>query len=106
MKKPIDVGVELLRLHHHYITEGKKPRYEWPPGDRDLNHDEIYEIDQAVGRAPRIGRIGTSRKRQDELIAISRGLAEWLMRQLSAVESSSQLWKEEYHKERDKGQKE
>ena len=102
MKKPIDVGAELLQLHQRYITEDKKPRYDFPPGERNLNHDEIFEITQAVWHAPRIGRIASSRRRQDELIAIPRGLADWLMRQLSALESSSQFWKEEYQKESDK----
>ena len=102
MKKPIDVGVELLQLHQLYITEGKKPRYDFPPGERNLNHDEIFKIEQAVWHAPRIGRIATSRKRQDELIAIPRGLIDWLMRQLSGLESSTRFWKEEYQKERDK----
>ena len=102
MKKPIDVAPELLKLHQRYITEDKKPRYDWPPGYRNLNHDEIFEIESAVGRAPRIGRVGSSRKRQDELIAIPRGLADWLMRQLSDIESSARFWKDEYRKERDR----
>ena len=102
VKKPIDVGAELLQLHQRYITEDKKPRYDFPPGERNLNHDEIFEITQAVWHAPRIGRIASSRRRQDELIAIPRGLADWLMRQLSVLESSSQFWKEEYQKESDK----
>lgn len=102
MKKPIDVGAELLKLHQRYITEDKKPRYDIPPGERNLNHDEIFEITQAVWHAPRIGRIASSRRRQDELIAIPRGLADWLMRQLSALESSSRFWQERYYEERDK----
>ena len=106
MKKPIDVGAELLKLHQRYITEDKKPRYDFPPGERNLNHDEIFEITQAVWHAPRIGRIATSRRRSDELIAIPRGLADWLMRQLSALESSSRFWQEQYCEERDKHRKE
>ena len=103
MKKPLDAGAELLQLHQRYITEDKKPRYDFPPGERNLNHDEIFEITQAVWHAPRIGRIASSRRRQDELIAIPRVLADWLMRQLSAVESSARFWQEQYYEERNKG---
>ena len=103
MKRPIEVAPELVRLHRHYITEDKKPRYEWPGTSlRDLNHDEIYESPMAVHSAPRIGRLGNGRERDDELIAIPRGLANYLVDQMRDIEISATLWKENYYKEREK----
>ena len=99
MKKPIDVGAELLKLHQRYITEDKKPRYDFPPGERNLNYDEIFEITQAVWHAPRIGRIASSRKRPDELIAIPRGLADWLIEETArAREAQNAAFLDSYRK--------
>ena len=84
MKKQLDVSSTLLAIHTRYIINGEKPQYtSSPPGERNLNSGEIFEIMNAISLAPRVGRVGTGRKRENELIVIPRGLADYVMAQLS-----------------------
>ena len=73
-----ETGKQALALHTRYIINGEKPKAGFPLTDyRDLTRDEMYEITAAFRDAPRIGRIGTGRKRENELVAIPRGLLEY-----------------------------
>ncbi len=73
-----ETGKHALALHTRYIINGEKPKAGFPlTGYRNLTRDEMYEIAAAFRDAPRIGRIGTGRKRENELVAIPRGLLEY-----------------------------
>ncbi|WP_418464924.1 hypothetical protein [Faecousia sp.] len=82
MKKQIVVAPELVRLHEHYIVEEQKPTREilFYSYISHLNIDEVCEFVRAVDSAPRIGQLyPAGRKRRDELIAIPRGLMDYII---------------------------
>ena len=82
--KKVDIGKEILLLHTKYIINDEKPKADFPmTGKRHLHYDELSPFKEAVMNAPRIGRIGTSRKHADELIAITRGLLIYLFDEAS-----------------------
>ena len=73
-----ETSKEVLRLHTRYIINGEKPKAGFPQsGFRNLTRDEMYEISAAFREAPRVDRVGTGRKRENELVAIPRGLLEY-----------------------------
>jgi len=73
-----ETGKQALVLHVKYIINGDKPLAGFPQtGYRNLTRDEMYEITTAFRDTPRIGRVGTGRKRENELVAIPRGLLEY-----------------------------
>ena len=74
--KNVDVGKDILMLHTKYIAGRENLT---PSGKQRLRLDEVYQISEAVLHAPRIGRIGTGRKRSNELIAIPRELLMYLI---------------------------
>ena len=78
--KKIDVGEEVMALHRKYIIDDDKPRATFPmTGTRNLTCDEMYSFRQAFTSAPRIGRVRNNRKKDDELIAVPRGLLRYLV---------------------------
>ena len=79
MKKP-EIGQEVLALHTKYIINDDKSKATFPrSGTRNLNFEEAYPFRQAFMNAPRIGRVRNNRKREDELIAVPRGLLLYLV---------------------------
>lgn len=78
--KKVDVGKEVLVLHRKYIVNGEKPRMSFSTtGTRSLHHDEVYPFREAFRNAPRIGRAYDNRKKDDELVAVPRGLLLYLV---------------------------
>lgn len=78
--KKVDVGKEVLALHRKYIVNGEKPRMPFSAtGTRTLRYDEVYPFREAFRNAPRIGRAFDNRKKDDELIAVPRGLLLYLV---------------------------
>ena len=76
----VDVGKGVLALHRKYIVNGEKPRMSFSAtGTRSLHYDEAYPFREAFRTAPRIGRAFDNRKKDDELIAVPRGLLLYLI---------------------------
>ena len=99
MKKQLEISPKLIAIHTRYIIDGKKPQYDnGPGGERNLNGYEIFEIGNAISSAPRVGRVGTGRKRENELIVIPRGLANYVITQLYSQEYAAKLLLEESRK--------
>lgn len=79
-----ETGKRLLELHTRYIINGEKPEAGFPrTGFRNLNLEEMREVSAAFREAPRIGRVGNGRKRENELVAVPRGLLEYYCEQAS-----------------------
>ena len=78
--KKVAVGKEVLALHRKYIVNGEKPTMSFSAtGTRSLRYDEVYPFREAFRNAPRIGRTFDNRKKDDELIAVPRGLLLYLV---------------------------
>ena len=78
--RKVDVGKEVLVLHRKYIANGEKPRMSFSStATRGLRYDEVYPFREAFRNAPHIGRAFDNRKKDDELIAVPRGLLLYLV---------------------------
>ena len=78
--KKIDIGEEVLDLHKKYIINDDKPKGVFPHSWQcDLSFNEAYQFRQAFMIAPRIGRVQNNRKKDDELVAVPRGLLIFLV---------------------------
>ena len=90
----IEVGKDVMLLHQKYIIENDKPKAGFPSkGTRNLNADEIRLFRQAFIDAPKIGRLRNNRKRDDELIAVPRGLIQYLKDEASNCAFFHDTWK-------------
>ncbi len=90
----VETGKQLLELHTKYIINGEKPKAGFPlTGSRNLSRDEMQEISSAFQEAPRIGRVGNSRKRENELIAVPRGLLEYYCEQANLFAYVHDQWR-------------
>ena len=91
--KTIDVGPEIRKLHKKYSApddNNRIPRYKRYEGV--LTSDELYTFDDAFMFAPRIGRMADNRKKDDELIAVPRGLLLFLTAQTRDTIHIYQEW--------------
>ena len=90
----IEIGRDVLALHTKYIINNDKPKAGFPStGTRSLNADEVYTFRQAFMDAPRIGRVRNTRKRDDDLIAVPRGLVQYLTDEAHSGAYFHDAWK-------------
>ena len=92
-KNKPETGEKALALHTRYIVNNEKPPAGFPQhGPRNLTRDEMDEIAWSFRASPRVGCVSSGRKRENELIAIPRGLLEYFCNEAVYFAYIHELW--------------